>query len=447
MDKKKLLNLSSFNCKGTSGKVDQVNDILQQYYDVSTMDDIENALETKNFDAVFFSHCIGLGSSLKLALRILQGSLEYKREDSPMYVVGCAAKSPIIREKVGERKDVKWFTDYESFLLEIKADNTIKNDILHREKGGVSHLHHLTSGCLRKCAFCKSNYMDTSKLDSIPLEDLERELAQVTDPRLVIEGMNTTEYGLDLYGKQSLHKVLQIASKNPNIKSISLSEVQMAEMYPELLNEICTNEKIKSLEFSLESASDRILKLMNRGYNKAHLESILTKIRNARGDSIHFDCVNIAGFPTETMFDVAETVKFIKKYNIYLSHVSPYHKAYGLVPSDSLPKLTEKEIKEHTKVFEKLQAEQHNKMKVFLHGTIIDKIDDNQIDVAYDNYVVLRFTGSFEDDKVGDEISFEPWREESRKASIGHRLRDVKFNKPKRKSGQTRLRTNAKLTK
>jgi hypothetical protein len=70
--------------------------------------------------------------------------------------------------------------------------------------------------------------------------------------------------------------------------------------------------------FGLETASDKVLKIMRKGYNKATAERVMTNM-----DEVGIDCsVNvIVGFPGEDWNDYRETIEFIYKHRKTICHM------------------------------------------------------------------------------------------------------------------------------
>jgi hypothetical protein len=65
------------------------------------------------------------------------------------------------------------------------------------------------------------------------------------------------------------------------------------------------------MNIGLESASDRILKIMRKGYTADHVEELLTNTE-AAGMPVHLYC--ICSFPSETMEESEKTLGFLKRH-------------------------------------------------------------------------------------------------------------------------------------
>lgn len=83
--------------------------------------------------------------------------------------------------------------------------------------------------------------------------------------------------------------------------------------------------------FGLESASDKVLKNMRKGYTKEAAENVLTNIR-----SVGLNCsVNvIVGFPGEDWSDFRETIDFIFRHRKTIAFIPSVTDCYALPSSD-----------------------------------------------------------------------------------------------------------------
>jgi 2-methylthioadenine synthetase len=80
-----------------------------------------------------------------------------------------------------------------------------------------------------------------------------------------------------------------------------------------LIDTVCGNDKItKEIHLPVQSGSDKILAMMNRGYTNADYLKLVRKLKNGHPDiSISTDI--IVGFPGETEEDFEDTLKLIEE--------------------------------------------------------------------------------------------------------------------------------------
>lgn len=166
-------------------------------------------------------------------------------------------------------------------------------------------------------------------LKSVPIELIETAIESLSGLNecmqpidfIHVHSSNLSLYGVDLYGRQRTHDLLSMLSKQESAKFLFVNA--LINWYPELLNEILNNPKIKSVFISLESGSERIYKLMNRPISLYELKKVIRTIRENRPDII-IKTEFICGFPTETMDDLNRTIDTIYELDINPLFVQPY---------------------------------------------------------------------------------------------------------------------------
>ncbi|MCI9232989.1 MAG: radical SAM protein [Bacilli bacterium] len=192
------------------------------------------------------------------------------------------------------------------------------------------------SCCLNHCSFCKSHYMNF-ELKSYPFEKVESlasDIEEIDYPfhHIAIHASNLSLYGVDLYGNRRSHEVIKTFTKPDKIKFAYVGA--LINWYPELIEEIIRNHKIKEIFVSLESGSERVYNLMNRPISLESLIKLIRFIRKERPDIIiHTEL--IAGFPTETIEDLKRTIDLIYELDIDPVFVHDYQNSEQ-IPSSML---------------------------------------------------------------------------------------------------------------
>ncbi len=107
----------------------------------------------------------------------------------------------------------------------------------------------------------------------------------------------------------------EIIKRNLNITYNCFLRMEKALTY-DILKKI-KNSGIDTIFFGIESASERILDLMQKGIKLENVERILKYCYEL---GIHVDTGFMYGFPTETEEDVMKTINFIKKNKKYMAY-------------------------------------------------------------------------------------------------------------------------------
>ena len=130
-------------------------------------------------------------------------------------------------------------------------------------------------------------------------------------------------------GKYDLTDLIREISKIDKLERIRVSSIEITEIDDKFIEELANNRKLCAhLHVSLQSGSERILKIMNRKYTKCEYLEKIGKLKNARPD-INLTTDVIVGFPTETEEEFLECVEYCKLVEFSKIHVFPYSKREG----------------------------------------------------------------------------------------------------------------------
>lgn len=178
--------------------------------------------------------------------------------------------------------------------------------------GHYAHLK-IAEGCDKRCTYCIIPKI-RGKYRSVPIEKLiERAsyLAKQGVKELILVAQETTMYGVDLYGKKSLARLLKELCKISGIQWIRIMYCYPEEMDDELIEVIKNESKVcKYIDMPIQHASDRMLKLMGRRTNRAELEEIVKRLRKEIPDIV-IRTTLITGFPGETESDHKALMEFV----------------------------------------------------------------------------------------------------------------------------------------
>ena len=183
-------------------------------------------------------------------------------------------------------------------------------------------------GCSNMCTYCAIPYI-RGLFVSRPMEDILKEansLARKGIKEIIIIAQDTTKYGIDLYGKSKLAKLLNEICKIDGIKWVSFLYSYPEGITDELIDTVKNNEKIcKYFDIPIQHISNDILKRMNRKTSKVDIENLINKIRKNIPDVILRTSL-IVGFPGETKENFEELLEFVKKIRFDKLGVFKYSK-------------------------------------------------------------------------------------------------------------------------
>ncbi|MEW6189788.1 MAG: tRNA (N6-isopentenyl adenosine(37)-C2)-methylthiotransferase MiaB [Actinomycetota bacterium] len=173
----------------------------------------------------------------------------------------------------------------------------------------------ITIGCNNFCSYCIVPYVRGREI-SRPMQDIHsevRKLAQEGVIEITLLGQNVNSYGRDLYGKGQFSTLLRELDKIPGIKRIRFTTSHPRDLSDEIIKAVAECDKVcEHFHLPVQAGSDRILKLMNRGYTKDRYLEMVRKIRETIPEcSITTDIM--VGFPGETEEDFQETLDLVEK--------------------------------------------------------------------------------------------------------------------------------------
>ena len=173
----------------------------------------------------------------------------------------------------------------------------------------------ISEGCNRTCAFCAIPLM-RGKHISRPIESLVEEATNLVSrgvKEIMLIAQELTYYGLDIYKKRELPRLLHALADIPGLAWIRLHYAYPSKFPMEIIDAMKERENICNyLDMPLQHASNRMLKSMKRQITREEMEDIIGEIKS-KIPGICLRTTLIAGFPGETQEDVEELKTFLKK--------------------------------------------------------------------------------------------------------------------------------------
>ncbi|MBQ2904406.1 MAG: 30S ribosomal protein S12 methylthiotransferase RimO [Clostridia bacterium] len=159
----------------------------------------------------------------------------------------------------------------------------------------------IADGCSNRCTYCAIPSI-RGNFRSVEFETLVEEaraLAQAGTKELILIAQDTTNYGIDLYGKLRLPELLDALCEIDGIEWIRMLYCYPDKITDELLETMARQPKVLHyIDLPLQHADDNILKAMNRRGNGDFLRDTIRRIREAMPDAV-IRTTFIVGFPGE----------------------------------------------------------------------------------------------------------------------------------------------------
>lgn len=173
----------------------------------------------------------------------------------------------------------------------------------------------IAEGCSNRCTYCAIPYIRGAFV-SRTIEDILEEaemLVKSGRKELILIAQDTSKYGIDIYGKPQLAKLLTELCKIKDLKWIRFLYTYPEDITDELIEVVKKEDKIcKYFDMPIQHISDRVLKRMNRKCTGESIKKVIEKLRKEIPNVIIRTTVMV-GFPGETNEDFEELYDFIKE--------------------------------------------------------------------------------------------------------------------------------------
>ncbi|WP_315067483.1 30S ribosomal protein S12 methylthiotransferase RimO [uncultured Clostridium sp.] len=239
----------------------------------------------------------------------------------------------------------------------------------------------IAEGCNNFCTYCIIPKI-RGKFRSRKMENIINEAKDLSEngvKEIILIAQDTTLYGSDIYGKKSLHLLLQELSKIKGIKWIRVLYCYPEEIYDELIEEIANNNKVvKYLDLPIQHISDKILKLMGRKTNKQDIIDKIQKLRK-KVPEIVLRTTFIVGFPNENEDNFNEIIEFLKEYKLDKVGVFTYSQEEDTPAAKMEGQISEavkKKREEELMLIQKGISGEINKLKIGkLYDILVERYD------------------------------------------------------------------------
>ena len=307
-------------------------------------------------------------------------------------VIGNKDKShilDIIDEYLNNHKQIKRVYDLSNQEFE---DMTITNFENHTRA-----FVKIQDGCNAYCSYCVIPYtrggLRSKKMDKV-IEEVSL-LVKNGYKEIVLTGIHTGRYGIDI--NTNLETLLDELVKIEGLYRIRLSSIEINELTPHIIELISTNDKIaKHLHVPIQSGSDKILKSMNRRYNKEEFINKINELKKIKDISLTTDL--IVGFPGEGEEEFQETMDTLKEIGFTKIHTFPYSRRNG-TPASTMSNQVEEPIKKK-RVREVINLS--NELENTYYNKFIGRVFDGLVEARRDEKFVL--TSNYISVVVNDDV-------------------------------------------
>jgi len=335
MDKLKTYYLETYGCQMNFSDSELVESLLSQA-------GLEPAGGAEEADLILVNTCgVREHAEQRVLTRIRQ--LRAQKEHSPhklLAVIGCMAQrlgedllatAPWVDLVVGPdgyRKIPELINELArndhlqlSFLDFVTSETY--DDLIPRRRGLWSAWVPITRGCDNFCSYCIVPYV-RGRERSLDPAAVERQVRQFVDEgavEIVLLGQNVNSYN---YGDTDFAALLRRLDRVKGLRWIRFLTSHPRDLSDRIITAMAECSKVcEHLHLPVQSGSDHVLKLMNRGYTRAYyLERAASLRQKIPGIALTADI--LVGFPGETKRDFKHTVNLIKEVRFDYAYTFKY---------------------------------------------------------------------------------------------------------------------------
>ena len=202
-------------------------------------------------------------------------------------------------------------------------------------------------GCNNFCSYCIVPYVRGRERSRRPEEILEevKGLIAAGYKDITLLGQNVNSYGKDLGLGVDFADLMAEIAQLPGEFWLRFMTSHPKDASKKLFDTIAKYPKIaKQFHLPFQSGNDRVLKAMNRHYNREEYLKLAHYGRQIMPELVLTSDV-IVGFPGETEEEFAESLEFLKTCGLSMFHIFPYSRRKG-TPAADMPDQIPNAVKE-----------------------------------------------------------------------------------------------------
>ena len=321
------------------------------------------------------------------------GAIKKKKPGMKIALCGCMMQQTGIPGKIKETypfvdlifgtHNIFRFPEYLCGILEDtkiceiwEKTDTIAEDLPSERKYPFKSGVNIMYGCNNFCTYCIVPYV-RGRERSRNSGDIIGEIRGLADDGVIevmLLGQNVNSYGKGLDEETDFADLLKRVEEIEGIKRIRFMTSHPKDLSDKLIGVMKDSDKIcRHLHLPLQSGSDRVLKRMNRVYDRSKYIDLALRIREEIPD-IAITTDIMLGFPGETESDTDDTIDVIKKVGFDNAFTFIYSKRTGTPAADMPDQVSEEWVKhEFDRVLEAVKISAQERAAL-LKGKVMDAL-------------------------------------------------------------------------
>lgn len=255
----------------------------------------------------------------------------------------------------------------------------------------------IQQGCDNQCGFCITKFARGKhhSLDSELIVDQIRFAEDQGIQEVVLTGVNLAAWGCQdsNHGEQSrLPELLEKVLRQTSIARIRLSSLGPQYLHNSFFDLFRDSRICDYLHLSVQSASDRVLTEMQRGYSVDHLFSVCERAMLSRPKAA-LAADMICGYPGEGDLEHRETMTHLEELGFAKLHIFPYSEREGTPAAEDLNQLPISKRKDRAKEMRLLASNLRRKFLLKQMGNRLEVLVEEGGKGWSKNYIRLLVEG------------------------------------------------------
>ncbi|MDO5724713.1 MAG: 30S ribosomal protein S12 methylthiotransferase RimO [Tissierellia bacterium] len=193
--------------------------------------------------------------------------------------------------------------------------NNIYPENIYRKEVKTTEYVKISEGCNNFCSYCIIPKL-RGKNRSRKIEDIYAEIKYLVSKgarEIILIAQNTTDYGIDLYGRSALSTLISEISRIEDLKWIRIMYLYPDNFEQDLIDEFKNNDKLLNyVDLPLQHFADSVLQRMNRKLKSEDIQNLIDKLKKEIPD-MAIRTTFIVGFPGETEEEFQKLYHFIER--------------------------------------------------------------------------------------------------------------------------------------
>lgn len=390
----------------------------------------------KDHNIVIVNTCGFIEKAKEESINTILDQVELKKKGKldKVFVTGCLSEryKQNLETEIPEVDAFFGTMELPQILKRLEAD--YKAELIgERLLSTPSHYAYLkiSEGCNRTCSFCAIPLMRGQHV-SKPIEvlvDEAKRLVKSGVKEIMLIAQELTYYGLDIYKKRELPKLLHALADIEGLEWIRLHYAYPSKFPMEIIDVMKERSNICNyLDMPLQHAANNMLNRMKRQITREEMEQLVADIRE-KLPGICLRTTLITGFPGETREDVEELKTFLEKMRFDRVGIFTYSHEEGTSAYDMTDDVPEGDKEERAREIMDVQQEislEKNREKIgqtfkviidrkeagrYIGRTEFDSVEvDNEViiqskrKIAIGEFVQVKITKAFDYDIEGEVV-------------------------------------------